>query len=91
MRSQLHLHPPGGKITNSGNKNNQDPFRGTGKPEALRGNLAGYWSRRITGEHRIVYKKVEGTNPDQILMSSEIRRELHHFITHSSAPPPDWR
>jgi toxin YoeB len=32
------------------------PFAGTGKPEALRQNLAGFWSRRITGEHRLVYK-----------------------------------
>jgi len=32
------------------------PFKGTGKPEALRQNLSGYWSRRITGEHRLVYK-----------------------------------
>ena len=34
----------------------RDPFKGTGKPEPLRHALAGYWSRRITGEHRIVYK-----------------------------------
>jgi len=32
------------------------PFRGTGKPEPLRNKLAGYWSRRITDEHRHVYK-----------------------------------
>lgn len=32
------------------------PFEGTGKPEALRHALAGYWSRRITDEHRFVYK-----------------------------------
>ena len=32
------------------------PFEGTGKPEALKGNLSGYWSRRITAEHRLVYK-----------------------------------
>ncbi|WP_040781082.1 Txe/YoeB family addiction module toxin [Nocardia pneumoniae] len=30
-------------------------YEGTGKPEALRHGLAGYWSRRITQEHRIVY------------------------------------
>lgn len=35
------------------------PDQGTGKPEALRHGLAGYWSRRITQEHRIVYKVVE--------------------------------
>ncbi len=32
------------------------PFEGTGKPEALRENLAGFWSRRINLEHRLVYK-----------------------------------
>ena len=37
----------------------RDPVAGVGKPEALRHALSGYWSRRITDEHRIVYK-VEG-------------------------------
>lgn len=37
----------------------RDPFQGIGKPEPLRHALAGYWSRRINEEHRIVYK-VEG-------------------------------
>lgn len=32
------------------------PFEGTGKPEGLKHALAGYWSRRITDEHRTVYK-----------------------------------
>lgn len=32
------------------------PFEGIGKPEALKGGLQGYWSRRITSEHRLVYK-----------------------------------
>lgn len=32
------------------------PFEGTGKPEPLRQNLSGFWSRRITGEHRLVYQ-----------------------------------
>jgi len=34
------------------------PFEGIGKPEALRGALAGWWSRRITGEHRFVCRVV---------------------------------
>lgn len=34
---------------------NRNPYDGIGKPEALKGNLSGFWSRRITGEHRIVY------------------------------------
>ena len=34
---------------------NKEPFSGIGKPEPLKGDLKGYWSRRITDEHRIVY------------------------------------
>jgi toxin YoeB len=34
----------------------REPFTGIGKPEPLRHALTGYWSRRITEEHRIVYK-----------------------------------
>lgn len=34
----------------------REPFTGIGKPEPLRHALAGYWSRRINDEHRIVYK-----------------------------------
>ncbi|OCG48497.1 toxin YoeB [Gilliamella sp. Choc5-1] len=32
------------------------PFSGLGKPEVLKFNLLGYWSRRIDGEHRLIYK-----------------------------------
>jgi toxin YoeB len=34
----------------------RDPFQGIGKPEALKYVLAGCWSRRITQEHRLVYR-----------------------------------
>ena len=34
-------------------------FTGIGKPEPLKGDLSGWWSRRITGEHRLVYR-IEG-------------------------------
>lgn len=34
----------------------RDPFAGVGKPEPLKHALTGYWSRRITDEHRIVYR-----------------------------------
>jgi len=34
----------------------REPFKGIGKPEKLKGNLSGYWSRRITQEHRLIYK-----------------------------------
>lgn len=33
----------------------RSPFEGTGKPEPLKENLSGLWSRRIDGEHRLVY------------------------------------
>ncbi|MEK7344004.1 MAG: Txe/YoeB family addiction module toxin [Pseudomonadota bacterium] len=44
----------------------RDPFRGLGKPEPLRQNLTGWWSRRITGEHRLVYR-VSGSGDTQAL------------------------
>ena len=34
----------------------RDPFQGIGKPEPLKHQLAGFWSRRITDEHRLVYR-----------------------------------
>jgi toxin YoeB len=40
------------------------PFAGLGKPEPLREHLSGWWSRRITGAHRLVYR-VEGKGADQ--------------------------
>jgi toxin YoeB len=53
----------------------RDPFKGIGKPEALRGNLAGYWSRRITGEHRLVYR-VHGAKPNQIV--TVVKARFHY-------------
>ncbi len=40
---------------------NRTPFTGLGKPEPLKANLSGYWSRRIDSEHRLVYK-IENNN-----------------------------
>jgi toxin YoeB len=34
----------------------REPFKGLGKPEPLKHSLAGWWSRRITREHRLVYR-----------------------------------
>ena len=42
------------------------PFKGMGKPEPLRGELRGWWSRRITAEDRLVYR-VQGRGEDQVL------------------------
>ena len=38
----------------------RSPFDGIGKPEPLKHALQGYWSRRINGEHRIVFKVAQG-------------------------------
>jgi toxin YoeB len=35
------------------------PFEGIGKPEPLKGDLSGYWSRRITDEHRVIYRATQ--------------------------------
>lgn len=49
------------------------PFQGLGKPEPLKGDLAGWWSRRISGEHRLVYA-VEGKKGlDQRLTIAQCR------------------
>lgn len=37
----------------------RNPFDGIGKPEALRNNFSGFWSRRITDEHRLIYTVVD--------------------------------
>ena len=43
----------------------RNPFGGLGKPEPLKHDLAGFWSRRITDEHRIVYR-MEG---DEVMIA----------------------
>ena len=45
-----------GKIVNLISDILRSPFDGIGKPEPLKYELKGYWSRRITDEHRLVYK-----------------------------------
>lgn len=42
----------------------RSPFDGLGKPEPLRGNLSGWWSRRIASNHRLVYR-IFGAGEDQ--------------------------
>ena len=39
----------------------REPFSGIGEPEPLKYNWSGYWSRRITIEHRLVYKVVDNS------------------------------
>ena len=48
------------------------PFKGTGKPEPLKGVLQGWWSRRITHEDRLVYR-VEGKGKEQRLEIAQCR------------------
>jgi toxin YoeB len=43
----------------------KDPFRGIGKPEPLKFALKGFWSRRITGEHRLIYQISGSKGKDQ--------------------------
>jgi toxin YoeB len=49
----------------------RDPYSGVGKPEPLRHALAGFWSRRMTDEHRIVYRVEEDS-----LLIAQLR---HHY------------
>ena len=44
------------------------PYEGTGKPEPLRGDLSGWWSRRINREHRLVYR-VEEVEEEAVLIA----------------------
>jgi len=50
----------------------RNPFKGIGKPEPLRGNLAGYWSRRISDEHRLVYI-IQESKDNQVLTILQAR------------------
>ena len=42
------------------------PFTGLGKPEPLKENLKGWWSRRITGEHRLIYRVAGSATAQQL-------------------------
>ena len=47
------------------------PFDGIGKPEPLKHELKGYWSRRLTDDHRLVYKVTD----EQIIISCKYHYE----------------
>ena len=53
----------------------RNPFKGTGKPEPLKGDLQGWWSRRITKDDRLVYR-VQGKGDEQRLDIAQCR--LHY-------------
>ena len=73
----LQQHEPKSAVRLNGliNECLRHPFTGTGKPEPLKGNWAGWWSRRITQEHRLVYR-VTGKDADQRL---EIAQCRYHY------------
>ena len=50
----------------------RNPFQGLGKPEPLKYDLKGYWSRRISGEHRLVYK-IDGEKKAQYCIIIQCR------------------
>jgi toxin YoeB len=53
----------------------RDPFHGLGKPEPLKGAWQGWWSRRISNEHRLVYR-VHGKGE---LQTVEIAQCVGHY------------
>lgn len=75
----LHFQQTDEKVRNRINElikeTKRTPFQGIGKPEPLKGDLKGWWSRRITGDHRLVYR-VEGKDDDQRL---EIAACRYHY------------
>ena len=50
----------------------RDFFKGLGKPEPLKGDLSGWWSRRIRGDHRLIYR-VEGAGEARTLTIAACR------------------
>jgi toxin YoeB len=53
----------------------RNPFKGPGKPEPLKHSLRGQWSRRITGEHRLVYRVTGKDDSQQV----EILQCRYHY------------
>lgn len=51
----------------------QTPFKGIGKPEPLKYDLKGFWSRKISGEHRLVYKVTGKKGVDQVCIIVQCR------------------
>ena len=64
-----------GKLNDLIEDSRRNLFTGLGKPEPLRGDLKGWWSRRIAGDHRLVYA-IEGKDDAQRIIVSACR--YHH-------------
>ncbi|MFM8330082.1 MAG: Txe/YoeB family addiction module toxin [Candidatus Methylumidiphilus sp.] len=56
IKNDKHIHA---KLVELIKEIQRDPFIGKGKPEPLKHQLKGLWSRRITDEHRLVYKVLD--------------------------------
>lgn len=54
----------------------RSPFAGIGKPEPLRNEMSGWWSRRVNHEHRLVYRVI-GTGENQALEIVACRFHYH--------------
>ncbi|MBX9881619.1 MAG: Txe/YoeB family addiction module toxin [Sphingomonas sp.] len=61
-----------GKLNQLIDECRRTPFKGKGKPEPLKGDLAGWWSRRLTSEDRLIYR-VAGRAPEQSLEIAQCR------------------
>ena len=61
-----------GKLNDLINECRRSPFKGRGKPEPLKGDLSGWWSRRLTEDDRLVYR-LSGKAPDQHLEIAQCR------------------
>ncbi|RDE05994.1 Txe/YoeB family addiction module toxin [Sphingomonas aracearum] len=68
----LDLHAADAKLNALIEECRRRPSKGTGKPEPLGGNLSGWWSRRISHEHRLVYR-VAGSGEEQVLQVAQCR------------------
>jgi toxin YoeB len=73
-----HTHNPqiAEKITALLQSVQENPFKGLGKPEPLKGNFSGYWSRRINKEHRLVYK-VEKKGSERYIAIAQCRKHYN--------------
>lgn len=75
LHLQAHEAKAAAKLVELINECTRHPFKGTGKPEPLRENWSGWWSRRINGEHRLVYRVI-GKGDEQKL---EIAQCRYHY------------
>jgi toxin YoeB len=68
------------KITDLIEDTVKHPFVGIGKPEALKANLSGLWSRHINSKHRMIYM-VSGKNELQILSILSLKRHYTRSLS----------